>query len=381
MSDTPNVNPTSIPTPAPVTPTVPAPTAATAPAPSTPAATAPATTPEKPPVVPKMEVSVIKTNITALDAEKMKTKFIFTQTEREHFGAYALLSEVVRQAGGLNLPVAPYTGDEKAISTLVDLLFIEGLIEIAGLNYKVTEKGYQKIKVFNDRYNEIFFGHGAFRFYDIAADQFAHEDYPQLYSDPAAWEAYTYQTYPKVNPNDPDELRFRNLIVAVLQYENYCRKLANQPVLIDIKEAMFYLVLGEQYFTKSFENKTFALDLATGSIFDELQENLNSQLQLIQFQVMLGEEQISPKAFFDSIIDRGKNLLTRAIEEIDNREAEQASQNEPVTSQVAGSASAPVEEVVTTTTTTTYVDDYDPWCVVLWPSPFYYEPLVVIDYW
>jgi hypothetical protein len=287
----------------------------------------------------------------------------------------------VRQAGAFVLPVAPMTGDDKAISTLVDLLFIEGLIEIAGVNYKVTEKGYKKMKVFNDRYNEILFGYGAFRFYDTAADQFAHEEYLQLYNDPDAWNRYTYQTYPKVNANDPDELRFRNLIVAVLQYENYCRKLANEPVLFDIKEAMFYLVLGEQYFTKSFENKTFALDLAAGAIFDEMQENLNSQLQLIQFQVMLGEDKISPKAFFDSIIERGKNLLGRVVDEIDSREAELTAQNDPVSAQTSGSGSAPVEEVVTTTTTTTYVDDYDPWEQLLWPVPMYYEPLVVINLW
>jgi hypothetical protein len=31
-------------------------------------------------VQPKMEVSVLSPNITALDAEKIKTKFIYTQT-------------------------------------------------------------------------------------------------------------------------------------------------------------------------------------------------------------------------------------------------------------------------------------------------------------
>lgn len=383
MSDTPivpNPNPTPTTPSQPAPPVVPIQAQVQVPqAAQTAVATAPTTgsTPEA--VAKQAEITELPKTATEEDAVKSKTKFVYSPLERKQFGAYALLSEVVRQVGGLVLPVAPTKGEDKAIADLVDFLFLENLIEINGLNYRVTDKGYQKAKVFNDRYNTMVFTYGAFRFYDTANDEFAHDSFLDYFQDPVAWEEFTYQTYPKNNLAEPDELRFRNILVAVFQYENYLRILANQPQLHNVKEAMFYLVLGEQYFTKDFENKDFALNLGTGCIFDEIEENLNSQLQLVQFQVQLVKNKISPKAFFESVIERGRNLVDKCSREADAILQEQSA----AVADQGGVVGGQEEEVVTTTTTASYYDDlgYDPWAYPLWATPLYFEPVVYIDYW
>ncbi len=347
-----------------------------------PAATAPAPVVQLPP--PQVEVKTVAVQ-TAEDATRFKTVYRFSPEERLRFGAYALLSEVIRQAGAYPLPVIADTADRRVIEPLVDQLLLEGLIVRQGTEYVPTDLGRARIRLFNDRFNSVVYEYGAFVYFDTFHNEFAHERWNEFKYDADAWTNFTRDLDP-----DTGKLRFRNQLVSVFQYENYQNTVNGNPRRIDIKEASFHIVLNEGFFSQELDKHTFELALATGTIFDQIEENLNSQLQLIQFQYQLGAVPISPRAFFDEIIERGRGMVQRILE-ADEAEAAAA---EAAAKATAAPAEQEYEEVVTETVTTTTVvtEDvgydygygygyvYDPWSVVLYPG-YCYEPVVVIDLW
>lgn len=264
----------------------------------------------------------------------MPKPYTLPAQQRQDFSILFLLDYIENQGA---LPVI-LEGDFALLDGLVTSAFNQGLIEILDLEYILTARGKQALRVFMARYSDFLASYDIFCAVDLTEGTFAFAEYWNMTE--ARFQEYLA------------EKRWEDLRIAVIEYKN---SLSNAG-RIDPVEIIFMDFLNKGRFDSSRPGWQF--EIALGTAWDDIVRIASSQLQPQD----LGYEGVPWEQVIRDVIEQGTALTKKLCEEENRLRA--SGKLEPQPKPEPGSIT------VTYVTETTYWDDpwyiYPVWFDVYW---------------